>query len=167
MCCLAHGSGERDRARCRHSGEALVAANSGVDGVKDRNMDNRHGAAGTAGTELFSKLAILTRRGWSVVETGGEAVVVPFDERTAARWIAQRRTPGSAGATIPWPRTDGDIVVDTAGDVQTCETPTCGALLPVGYEGDCPVCGGVGVVGVRDEKSTATGARTAGASTSK
>src|SRR5947209_18771371 len=57
-----------------------------------------------------------------VVETGGEAVVVPFDERTAARWIAQRRTPGSAGATIPWPRTDGDIVVDTAGDVQPCET---------------------------------------------
>jgi len=110
-----------------------------------------------------------------VVETGGEAVVVPFDGRTAGRWIAQRRTPGSSGLGIPGPRSAGDVVVDAAGDVQTCATPTCGALLPVGYEGDCPVCGGdgvagvggAGVVGVRDEKSTATGARTAGSSTSK
>lgn len=98
-----------------------------------------------------------------VVETGGEAVVVPFDERTAARWIAQRRTPTSA--TIPGPRAAGDIVVDATDDVQTCETPTCGALLPIDYVGDCPVCGGD--VGVNDEKSTATGARTAGSSTSK
>src|SRR5947209_10298729 len=111
-----------------------------------------------------------------VVETGGEAVVVPFDDRTAARWMARRRAPGSSTAAmsseaaIPAPRAAGDIIVDTAGDVQTCETPTCGALLPVDYEGDCPVCGGDvgdGVVGVRDEKSTATGARTAGSSTSK
>lgn len=102
-----------------------------------------------------------------VVETGGEAVVVPFDGRAAGRWIPQRRTAGSAGLGIPGPREAGDIVVDAAGDVQTCETPTCGALLPVAYEGVCPVCGGEGVVGVRDEKSTATEARTAGSSTSK
>ena len=108
-----------------------------------------------------------------VVETGGEAVVVPFAERKAARWIAQRRAPGSSGLGIPGPRAAGDIIVDADGDVQTCETPTCGALLPVDYEGDCPVCGGdvgvgdVGAVGVSDEKSTATGARTAGSSTSK
>jgi len=100
-----------------------------------------------------------------VVETGGEAVVVPFHERTAARWIAQRRTPGTAGPAVPGPRDAADIVVDAAGDVETCATPTCGALLPIGYEGACPVCGGG--VGVSDEKSTATGARTAGSSTSK
>ena len=108
-----------------------------------------------------------------VVETGGEAVVVPFDERTAARWLAERRTPTSAGLGIPSPRAAGDIVVDATGDVQTCESPTCGALLPVYYDGVCPVCGGdagvvdVDDVGVSDEKSTATGARTAGSSTSK
>jgi hypothetical protein len=100
-----------------------------------------------------------------VVETGGEAVVVPFDERTAARWIAQRRAPRAPVLGIPGPRAAGDIVVDAAGDVQTCESPTCGALLPIDYDGDCPVCGGD--VGVSDEKSTATGARTAGSSTSK
>ena len=99
-----------------------------------------------------------------VVETGGEAVVVPFDERAAARWIAQRRAPASA-ASIPAPRAAGDVVVDATGDVQTCESPTCGALLPIDYDGDCPVCGGD--VGVNEEKSTATGARTAGSSTSK
>lgn len=100
-----------------------------------------------------------------VVETGGEAVVVPFDDRRAARWIAERRTPGTAGLGIPAPRAAGDIVLDATGDVQTCESPTCGALLPVDYEGVCPVCGGV--VDVSDEKSTATGARVAGSSTSK
>jgi hypothetical protein len=77
-----------------------------------------------------------------VVETGGEAVVVPFGERSAARWIAQRRNPGVLGRAIPAPRAAGDIVVDAIGDVQTCETPTCGALLPIDYSGDCPVCDG-------------------------
>src|SRR5206468_9070169 len=59
-----------------------------------------------------------------VVETGGEAVVVPFHERTAARWIAARRAPGTSGPAVPGPRDAGDIVVDAAGDVETCESPT-------------------------------------------
>lgn len=100
-----------------------------------------------------------------VVETGGEAVVVPFDDRTAARWIAKHRSVESSGLGVPAPRAPGDIVVDATGDVQTCESPTCGALLPVDYEGVCPVCGGE--VDVNEEKSTATGARTTGSSTSK
>ena len=101
-----------------------------------------------------------------VVETGGEAYVVPFDSRTAARWIAEHRAPAATGLAMPAPRAAADlVVVDAAGDVLTCENPTCGALLPVAYEGVCPVCGGD--VGVSEEKSTATGARTTGSSTSK
>ena len=108
-----------------------------------------------------------------VVETGGEAVVVPFDKRTAQRWLAERRQPSSAGlGVVPAQRKADDLVVDATDDVTRCEAPICGALLPVGYDGDCPVCGwaagdAVGAEGDSDEKSTATGARTAGSSTSK
>jgi hypothetical protein len=77
-----------------------------------------------------------------VVETGGEAVVVPFDKRTAQRWLAQRRRPAPLELGIPAPRSPEDVVVDAEDDVLRCEAPTCGALLPLGYDGDCPVCGG-------------------------
>jgi hypothetical protein len=96
-----------------------------------------------------------------VVESAGEAVVVPFDKRSAQRWLAQRRQPV---LMIPSPREQGDVMVDAMSDVLRCSSATCGALLPVGYDGGCPVCGGVGV---SEEKSTASGARTAGSSTSK
>jgi hypothetical protein len=99
-----------------------------------------------------------------VIETHGEAVVVPFDKRMAQRWIAERRRPVSVELGIPGPRDEGDVVVDATTDVRRCGGVTCGALLPVGYDGACPVCG---CVGVNEEKSTATGARTAGSSTSK
>lgn len=105
-----------------------------------------------------------------VVETGGEAVVVPFDKRSAQRWLAQRRQATVPELGIPAQREDADIVVDATSDVQRCTGATCGALLPVGYEGCCPVCGCEacgGGVGDNEEKSTATGARTAGSSTSK
>ena len=99
-----------------------------------------------------------------VVETGGDAVVVPFDRRDAERWLAARRqAPRIELGVVPAPRAAGDIVVDATADVRRCVGATCGALLPVGYAGDCPVCGGALI----DEKSTATGARTAGSSTSK
>jgi hypothetical protein len=96
-----------------------------------------------------------------VVETAGEAVVVPFDKRSAQRWLAQLRHPA---LVVPAHREQGDVAVDAMSDVQRCAGASCGALLPVGYEGGCPVCGGVGA---SEEKSTATGARTAGSSTSK
>ena len=102
-----------------------------------------------------------------VVESAGEALVVPFDKRSAQRWIADRRRPAPIELGIPAPREPGDVVVDATVDVQRCGGATCGALLPVGYVGDCPVCGCAGGVGLSEEKSTATGARTAGSSTSK
>jgi hypothetical protein len=105
-----------------------------------------------------------------VVEAGGEALVVPFDRRVAQRWLAELRRPHRAELGVPAPRAPMDVVVEADADAVRCTTPTCGALLPLGYDGACPVCGGDGACGgdgVSDEKSTATGARTAGSSTSK
>jgi hypothetical protein len=76
-----------------------------------------------------------------VVEDGGEAVVLPFDKRTAQRWLAERRRPAPVELGIPDQRPADDVVVDASDDVTRCAAPTCGALLAVGYEGDCPVCG--------------------------
>jgi len=101
-----------------------------------------------------------------VVESGGEAMLLPFDRRRAQRWLADRRRLPAPQLGIPAPRHEDDVVVDATTDAIRCTTPTCGVLLPVGQAGDCPLCGGVGVP-VSDEKSTATGARTVGSSTSK
>lgn len=113
-----------------------------------------------------------------VVEAAGEALVVPFDRRAAQRWLAELRRPRRTELGIPAQRsptvgTPADIVLDADADVLRCESPTCGALLPTDYDGACPVCGaaggggGGGADGASDEKSTVTGARTAGSSTSK
>jgi hypothetical protein len=79
-----------------------------------------------------------------VVESGGAAVVVPFDKRTAQRWIADHRRTAPADTAVPAPAEAGDVVVDATVDVQRCAGATCGALLPVGYDGACPVCGCAG-----------------------
>jgi hypothetical protein len=77
-----------------------------------------------------------------IVETAGEAVIVPFARRAAGRWLAARRRPGRAELTLPSQRPQEDVVVDASTDVLRCVSSTCGALLPIDYEGDCPVCGG-------------------------
>jgi hypothetical protein len=77
-----------------------------------------------------------------IVETGGECVIVPFARRTAERWLAARRRPQRAELSVPAQRRAEDVVVDASADVLRCVSSTCGALLPVDYEGDCPVCGG-------------------------
>lgn len=76
-----------------------------------------------------------------VVETGSECVVVPFARRTAQRWLADRRRPRRAEIGIPGQRRPDDpVVVDGAFDTVRCATPSCGVLLPLGFDGDCPVC---------------------------
>jgi hypothetical protein len=77
-----------------------------------------------------------------IVETAGECVIVPFAQRTAERWLAARRRPRRPELSLPAQRAAADIVVDASTDVLRCATPTCGALLPIDYAGDCPVCGG-------------------------
>jgi hypothetical protein len=77
-----------------------------------------------------------------IVETGGECVILPFARRTAERWLAARRRPRPIELTLPDQRRPHDVVVDASTDVLRCVTVTCGALLPIDYEGDCPVCGG-------------------------
>jgi hypothetical protein len=76
-----------------------------------------------------------------IVETAGECVIVPFTRRTAQRWLAARRQPRRPELTVPGQRPVSDVVVDASADVLRCETPTCGALLPLAHDGDCPVCG--------------------------
>ncbi len=75
-----------------------------------------------------------------IVETGGEAVIVPFARRSAGRWLAERRRPARAELTLPAQRDAQDVVVDASRDVVRCPERRCGALLPVDYEGACPVC---------------------------
>jgi hypothetical protein len=78
-----------------------------------------------------------------VVETAGECVVVPFSRRVAERWLAARRRPVRPELGIPRQRvaTDPYRIWDATNDVVRCTTRACGVLLPVGYDGDCPVCG--------------------------
>ncbi|HEU5034599.1 MAG TPA: hypothetical protein VFT62_07575 [Mycobacteriales bacterium] len=76
-----------------------------------------------------------------IVETGGECVIVPFDRRHAERQLARRRQPGRPELTVPAQRPAEPVVVDAYVDVVRCTGRACGALLPVDYEGACPVCG--------------------------
>src|SRR5258705_10833908 len=78
-----------------------------------------------------------------VVETAGECVVVPFSRRIAERWLAARRRPQRPELDIPRQRAAIDPLLhwEVSRDVVRCTTPACGVLLPVGYDGDCPVCG--------------------------
>jgi hypothetical protein len=78
-----------------------------------------------------------------VVETAGEAVIVPFARRQAGRWLAARRRPRPIELVVPAQRRPDDVVVEVEveTDVVRCRTDRCGALLLVGYEGDCPICG--------------------------
>jgi hypothetical protein len=76
-----------------------------------------------------------------VVETGGEAVIVPFARRSAERWLADRRKPRRVELVVPEPRPAGDVAVDGVDDAVRCPTPACGAMIPLDYAGGCPVCG--------------------------
>jgi hypothetical protein len=76
-----------------------------------------------------------------VVETGGEAVIVPFARRTAERWLADRRKPRRVELVVPEQRTPPDVTVDGVVDALRCPTPACGAMIPLDYVGGCPVCG--------------------------
>lgn len=82
------------------------------------------------------------RRRQRIVETDGECVILPFAQRDAERWLADRRRPRRVELTVPAQRSPEDVVVDASEDAVRCETPSCGALLPLRHEGDCPVCGG-------------------------
>lgn len=77
-----------------------------------------------------------------VVETGGECVIVPFSRRLAERWLAARRRPVRPELQVPAQRQPADIVLDACTDVLRCRSRGCGALLPVGDRGECPLCGG-------------------------
>jgi hypothetical protein len=66
---------------------------------------------------------------------------VPFARRSAERWLAARRRPRRVELVVPAQRPGADVVVDGMTDAVRCPTPACGAMLPIGYAGGCPVCG--------------------------
>ena len=49
----------------------LVAAKNGVDRIENRDVNDGHGAAGAAGSELFAKGADFTERERGVIESAG------------------------------------------------------------------------------------------------
>jgi hypothetical protein len=76
-----------------------------------------------------------------IVETGGDAVIVPFARRDAERWLANRRRPGRPELGIPSQRIGSDVVLDGLADATRCPTPGCAVMVPIDYAGGCPVCG--------------------------
>jgi hypothetical protein len=76
-----------------------------------------------------------------IVETCGAAEIVPFSRRTAERWLAERRRPRRPELSVPRQRMPTEVQLDALVDVVRCAGPSCGALLPVGAVGPCPVCG--------------------------
>jgi len=42
---------------------------------------------------------------------------------------------------VPGPRIAADVILDAYADVLRCRGNECGALLPVGWDCACPVCG--------------------------
>jgi hypothetical protein len=76
-----------------------------------------------------------------VVEWAGEPVVVPFDRRTARRWLADLRRPRRAELGLVAPATGHAVAVDADGDVRRCAAARCGALVPAGGAAPCPLCG--------------------------
>ena len=76
-----------------------------------------------------------------VVETAGDCVIVPFSRRVAERWLAARRRPGRPELVVPAQRSGEDVVLDALADVLRCRGRGCGALLPLGWDCACPVCG--------------------------
>jgi hypothetical protein len=76
-----------------------------------------------------------------VVETAGDCVIVPFSRRLAERWLATRRQPQRPELMVPVQHAPEDVVLDAYADVLRCRGTSCGALLPVGWDCACPVCG--------------------------
>jgi hypothetical protein len=78
-----------------------------------------------------------------VVESGGQAVVLPFRRRAAGRVLGQQRRPVTGELTVPPGRSTAPMLVciDADDDVRRCSAASCGALLPVDATGNCPRCG--------------------------
>jgi hypothetical protein len=78
-----------------------------------------------------------------VLETGGNAVVLPFGRRKASRALALRRAPRRTELLdAPAQRSPmDDLVVDAADDAMRCPGRRCGAMRVVGADGPCPLCG--------------------------
>src|SRR5207237_10166473 len=88
--CLRRGcpdlNGMRGRLDC---GVALVPAQNRINYVEDRDVNNGHGAAGPARTQLFAECAIFAGSNWGVIEAGRvDGDLVPAMHHITGRfWI--------------------------------------------------------------------------------
>lgn len=96
-----------------------------------------------------------------VVETDGAAVVLPWTRRLAARWLAGRR-PRRCELVPRVAAASAGVTLTTEADAVRCGAGGCAAMRPLAQPA-CPACGAL----PSEEKSTGTGARTAGSSVSK
>ena len=69
-----------------NSGIALVFALTGIDCVKDGDVDDGHGSAGAAGAELFAKGAVFAGSYGGVIQTGG----IDRDFVPAVDWLIRK-----------------------------------------------------------------------------
>src|SRR5581483_5391377 len=103
----------------RDAGVAVVPAGDSVHRVEDRDMNDRHGARGAAGSILLPEDAVLSRRDGRVVEPArvdGDAVPVekPAGQVGAAtpRMVPRRLTVGG-GSAEAWSKLAADVAGGT------------------------------------------------------
>jgi hypothetical protein len=118
----------------------LAGAVSSLVGVEIVEFDNDWWNGGTYGPCLVVRGG-RRHRLLRVVEDAGEAVVVPFERKRAQRSLARRHRELPAGAVPQQRPADDTVALDASVDVVRCSGEGCGALLPIGYPGSCPVCG--------------------------
>jgi hypothetical protein len=141
----AHGSsGELDpdtELRDRLTVERLCEAVADLPAVEIVGFDARWWDGQAYGPCLVVRDPASGRR--RVLETGGDAVVLPFSRRKASRALARQRHPKPIellGALVPRAPVD-DLVLDAEQDATRCAGRRCAAMRVVGSTGPCPICG--------------------------
>jgi hypothetical protein len=141
----SHGSpGELDRdieLRDRLTVERLCEAVADLPAVEIVGFDARWWDGQAYGPCLVVRDPATGRR--RVLETGGDAVVLPFSRRKASRALARQRHPKPIELLgAPSPRTPvDDLVLDAEHDATCRACRRCAAMRVVGSTGPCPICG--------------------------
>jgi hypothetical protein len=150
ICCMAmhpsaHGSsGGTDpdtELRDRLTVERLCEAVADLPAVEIVGFDARWWDGQAYGPCLVVRDPATGRQ--RVLETGGDAVVLPFSRRKASRALARQRHPKPVqllGAPAPRAAID-DLVLDAEHDATRCAGRHCAAMRIVGSTGPCPICG--------------------------
>ena len=141
----AHGSSEEldpdTELRDRLTVERLCEAVADLPAMEVVGFDARWWDGQAYGPCLVVRDPSIGRQ--RVLETGGDAVVLPFRRRKASRALALRRNPKRTELLhAPAPRAPmDDLVLDADHDATRCAGRHCAAMRVVGSTGPCPICG--------------------------